>query len=144
MGVAEETTGMAQESAHRLKEAGSSSVSSVGDKMVGMADGTRHAAQGNPLAMGVLAFAAGLVASAAMPPTQRERELVQRAEPMLESVARETGPALTHAVQELKPVAEQSMAEVKDAARDAAAQVKDDASQAATEVKHDAQASREG
>ena len=91
----------------------------------------RRQVQGNPLAAGVLAFAAGLVVAAVIPETEREQEMAQRIQPQMEQVAGEVGRAAQDSAQHLQPAAQSAVEHVKDQAQESAGHVKDQAQQSA-------------
>jgi hypothetical protein len=100
-------------------------------------DAGASAAAGNPLAMGLMAFGAGLVAATLFPATRTERDLAERAQPALEKAASEAGPAARHVVEELKPAADDAVAELRETAMHAVSSVKEQAADAASETKHE-------
>ncbi len=85
-------------------------------------------AEGNPLAVGLMAFAGGLLVASLIPATAKEKEIAadvkEQAQPL---------------VDEAKSVAQQVGSDLKEPVRDAAAAVKDTASDAASTLKGDAQ-----
>jgi ElaB/YqjD/DUF883 family membrane-anchored ribosome-binding protein len=139
--------------AQRRKAAMSDSISSVRDRIMGTAGGARdattHAAsevadrasevpamarqqvEGNPIAAGVLAFAAGLVVAAVLPETERERAVAERLQPHVEQVAGEVGRAAQESAQHLRPAAEEAAGHLKEQAQGAAQHVRDQAKESA-------------
>lgn len=135
--------------AERRKAAVRDRVSSIKDRVMGTADGAaarthemtdealeaarrapdaaRQHVEGNPLAAGLLAFAAGLVMAALLPETEKERELARSVQPHLETAASEAGAIAQDSAEALKP-----------AARDAAEHVKQQAQQSGEAVKEEA------
>jgi gas vesicle protein len=111
----------------------------------GDVDDVRSSAKagGNPLAVGLIAFGAGLLAASLIPASTKEKELAsglkEQAQPLVETVkdaAKEVG-------QNLKEPAQDAAATVKDAASGAIDTVKSEASSAAGEVKDQAQQSKD-
>lgn len=109
----------------------------AGDRVSGWADDAQHAVQqapaqlrgrtaGNPLAAGLIAFGAGLLASSLIPASRVE----QRA---AEGLKEQAAPL----VDEAKQVAQQLREDIEPAAREAAEHVKDSASEAVDHVKAD-------
>ena len=128
MGVADDAHGA-------LGDAGST-VTDVKDRVVAKAEG-------NPLAVGLIAFGAGLLLASLIPASDKEKELAadvkEQAEPLVEKVtdaAKEVGA-------NLKEPAQEAMAAVKGTATDAVDSVKADAQYAAAEVKDQAQTAKE-
>jgi gas vesicle protein len=100
-------------------------------------------AEGNPLAVGLIAFGVGLLAASLIPASTKEKEVAsnikEQAQPLVDQVtdaAKEVG-------QNLKEPAQDAAAAVKDAATGAVDNVKSEASSAAGEVKDQAQQSKD-
>ncbi|MBS0022913.1 DUF3618 domain-containing protein [Microbacterium paraoxydans] len=118
----------------------------IGDATSSVADAGRHAvtkAQGNPLAVGLMAFAAGLVVAAVIPSSAKEKELAgelkEKAQPLVDEaaqVAKTVG-------EDLREPAQEAFAAVKDEATGAAEHIRDEASSAVDEVKGSAQDARD-
>ena len=106
-----------------MKDAGRTAGSGIKDAGHTVANKT----QGNPLAVGLIAFGVGLLVSSLIPPSDKERELAatveEKAQPLVEGVkdaAREVG-------ENLREPAKEAVESVKDTAQDAAHNVADDA-----------------
>jgi len=123
----------------KIKERAMGSAESSVDAASSVAQGTRHVADGNPLAMGLVAFGAGLVAATLFPATGTERDLAERAQPTLEKAAAEAGPAARHVVDELKPAAQGAVTDLRETAMDAVSNVKEQAADAASDTKSELQ-----
>jgi len=95
----------------------------------------REQVEGNPLAAGLLAFAAGLVVAALLPETEKEQELVRSVQPHLESAASEVGAVAQDSAEALKPAAREAAEHVKQQAQQSTEAVKDDAAQTAQSVR---------
>jgi len=143
--------------AERRKYAVRDRVSSIKDRVMGTAQGgserasemkdeamdaARHApeaarrqVEGNPLAAGLCAFAAGLVVAALIPETEKEQELVRAVQPKLESAASEMGSVAQDSAEALKPAAREAAEHVKQQAQQSAESVKDDAKQTTQQVR---------
>jgi gas vesicle protein len=115
----------------------------VGDSASTAADRTRRAAQGNPLAAGVIAFGLGWLVSSLLPPSQKERELAHslkdQAQPAVQAAGTQAGQALAEVKDNLQEPAQQAAQSVKDTATDAAGTVKDQTTSAAGDVKDQVQ-----
>ena len=98
-------------------------------------EAARRQYEGNPLAAGLLAFAAGLVVAALVPETEREQQLAQSVQPHLESAASEMGSAAQESAEALKPQAREAAEHVKQQAQESAETAKEDARQAAQSVR---------
>jgi len=138
-GIKDRVMGSAESSVEAMREAGASAAASLSDSASTVAHGTRDAAGGNPLAMGLIAFGAGLVAATVFPATRAERDMAERAQPMLERAAAEAVPAARHVMEELEPTAQEAVADLRESAKDAASSVKEQAVGAATEAKEASQ-----
>jgi ElaB/YqjD/DUF883 family membrane-anchored ribosome-binding protein len=90
-------------------------------------EAARQQVEGNPLAAGLLAFAAGLVVAALLPETEKEQQLARSVQPHLESAASEVGAAAQESAEALKP-----------AARDAAEHVREQTQRSGEAVQRDA------
>jgi len=120
-----------------------SRVSDVGDGLSDAKDRVVAKAEGNPLAVGLIAFGAGVLLASLIPASAKEKELAadvkDQAQPLVEKVtdaAKEVG-------QNLKEPAREAAESVKATATDAVENVKSDAQYAAGEVKGQAKAGRE-
>ncbi|MDX2377895.1 DUF3618 domain-containing protein [Microbacterium sp. LRZ72] len=149
--------------AHRQTDRMKGALASVKEKIMGAADDVRSStgshgsageelsqakdrvqakAEGNPLAVGLIAFGAGLLVSSLIPASSRERrvaaEAKQKAQPLVDeakSVAQDVGAGLE------EPARDAANA-VKDTASDAAAHVREDATEAKDDVSQRAQEAR--
>jgi len=132
--IKERVMGSTESSIDVVRDAGASAATALTDSASSVVHGTRNAAEGNPLAMGLIAFGAGLVAATVFPATRTERDIAERAQPALEKAASEAGPAARHVVEELKPAAQEAVADLRDSAMEAASSVKQQAADAASET----------
>lgn len=124
--------------AHSSRSSFSDRAGSVGEALSGAHDPVRARTKGNPLAAGVVAFGAGLLAASLLPSSEPEQTaavaLKERAEPLTTQLAEEAkraGQQLTAAVQ---PAAQDAVSQVKSIAGDAVAATKEHATSAADEV----------
>jgi hypothetical protein len=137
--IKERVMGSAESSIDTIHDGGAFAAATLTDSASSVAQGTRHVAEGNPLAMGLVAFGAGLVAATLFPATRTEQDLAERAQPALEKAASEAGPAARHVVEELKPAAQDAVTELRETAKDAVSSVKEQAADAALETKDEFQ-----
>jgi len=101
------------------------------------------ATKGSPLAAGLVAFGAGLVAAAIFPATRKEAEVAQAAREKVEPVAMEAGKEIAadlqekgqEAAEQVKATATEGAEQVKQAATQATEHTKEAGTQAADEVK---------
>jgi flagellar biosynthesis GTPase FlhF len=123
MGSVESVGDTAGSTVSSVQDAGSK----VGDAVGSAPDLARARTRGTPLAAGVIAFAAGWVAAAALPASTKEREVAQEAK---DTATEAAGPVKEQAAQMAQEVKEN----LQEPAQEAVEQVKRSASQAAGEV----------
>jgi len=106
----------------------SDQASSVGDALSGAPDVARQRTQGNPLAAGLVAFAAGWLVSSVMPATKAEQQaalaLQDRAQDLAEPVK-----------EQLSEMGDQVRSNLQESAQDAAESVQQSAQEAVEAVK---------
>ena len=165
MGSASDAGGKASDAAHGVGDKASDVAHGVGDKASDVAHGLTGAAQqagdtvgrkaqGNPLAAGFVALAAGWLVGSLLPASEKERRLAEsakdKAQPLLEEaqsvakdVASESGENLKQPAQEavgsVKETALSAADDVKQQGQQAAGDVRDSASESADSVKQQAQ-----
>jgi gas vesicle protein len=120
--------------AHELMGAASDTVHGLADDASSMPAAVKQRAQGAPMAAGAVVFGIGFLIAAAIPPSEKEKELsaqlLDQAEPLKE-MASEVGHEM---VENLKEPAAEAVADLKDAASGAVKQVSSSASEAVTET----------
>lgn len=139
--------------AEGLRDAGSSAA----DAARSAPQDVRRKARGNPLAAGLVAFGAGMLAAALLPASRSEKDAVravkeddgvQHAVSEVKDVARDVGESLrepaTEAAAALKETATAGAQSVKETASSGAQDVASEARHATEEVKDQAQHAREG
>jgi len=139
MGVAEDVGDSVASAAGRVQDA----AGSAGESLADMPKRATAKAEGNPLAVGLIAFGLGMLASSLIPASAKEQEAAERlkekAQPLMDEV--------THAAQEsaehLREPAMDAANAVKDAAGEAVDAVRSEASGAAGEVRDQAQQARD-
>jgi ElaB/YqjD/DUF883 family membrane-anchored ribosome-binding protein len=114
-----------------VSEKVSEGASSVSGAVTSSPQMVKTKAQGNPLAAGLIAFGAGLLASSMLPATQREREAASALKDKAQPLAKDAAEQLKES---LAPVAQEAVQQVKETAQDGVAVTKDHATQAAGEV----------
>jgi gas vesicle protein/ElaB/YqjD/DUF883 family membrane-anchored ribosome-binding protein len=112
-----------------------SAASTVVDNVRDAPQGARRKAEGNPVAAGLLAFAGGFFAAALLPPTDREKQLTDKAKEKLEPITKSVAEAGKSVAGELQSSAQQSLEKVKETATEAAGQVKGTAESSVGTVK---------
>jgi hypothetical protein len=131
MGSAEQTTGQLQERAHDVAEATQDKTGQAAAAIKSAPERALRRTEGNPLAAGLIAFGAGLLAATLIPESRAEQQAGSQlatkgrdlAEPMVEA-AKESSERL---VEEAKSAAQTAGAEVVDTAKDAARTAREDA-----------------
>jgi len=129
-GASDDIQDRAGHAAHQAQDAVSGVVSDIGDAPQVI---TRKA-QGNPIAAGLIAFGAGLLVSALIPPSDKEREAAQAIKEAAQPLTEELGHAAQEMAEHLKEPAQDAVQNVKDSATEAAANVKDEGQAAAADV----------
>jgi len=127
MGSADTATNKLSDAASGMGEA----VTSVPQRAAGVAEG-------NPLAVGLIAFGAGLVVATLLPETEREKKLAAKVQPTIEHAASEVGASAQGAIEQMKPAVQEAVDEVKSSTRESAQQVKEHATDAASQTAADA------
>lgn len=146
---------------HRQTDKVKDAIGSVKDRVMGAADDARAGvagagssasdslsdvkakAEGNPIAVGLIAFGVGMLVSSLIPASSKEKEaaaeLKVRAQPVVDQVTEVAKDVGTN----LKQPAQDAAEAVKDSASDAVETVKSEAGTAADEVKDQAQRARD-
>jgi hypothetical protein len=131
----ERAMGAKDAAGEHLHSGAGSTASTMTDAVSRVGETTRARTEGNPLAVGLVAFGAGLVAATVFPATRREQQLAQQAQPALEQAAAKVAPAAQHVVEEIRPVAAEAVQDLRDDAKEAATHVKEEATAAAADTK---------
>jgi len=137
VGVKEKVMGSAEDVADSASDAADRAASRVGDirERVGEApEIIRTKTGGNPMAAGLIAFGFGLLAASLMPPSEKERELMDHAEDQLRQVAATAGDMASTMKDELQETTQDVVADLRESASQHVQNVKDDASGAAQDV----------
>ncbi|WP_411719939.1 DUF3618 domain-containing protein [Mycetocola sp.] len=134
--VKDSVMGAADEAKSHLSDA----TSNVGDKASRIGDVPHKAvdkAKGNPMAVGLIAFGAGLLAASLIPASEKEKELAQTAKEKAAPLVDDLKETAKGVAEDLKEPAKDAAQSVKGAAADAFSNVKDDATSQAKDVKGD-------
>lgn len=124
MGVADDAGSAASDLAHH-----------AGD----VAHGATDKAKGNPLAVGLVAFGAGLVLASLIPPSRAERDAAAKAKDSAQPLVDQAKDVAREVVDDLKEPASDAASALKDRAAEAVQHVKDDSTEAAGAVRDRAQ-----
>ena len=127
--------GAADDAGSAMSDAGSS-VGDVKDRVVAKAEG-------NPIAVGLIAFGAGLLVASLIPASQREKDLAEDVKEQAQPLVDNLKDAASEAGRNLKEPAQNAATAVKDAATDAAGTVKEEARDATHQVKDQAKGATE-
>ncbi|MDN4613986.1 DUF3618 domain-containing protein [Leifsonia sp. F6_8S_P_1B] len=117
--------------------------SDAGDKVSEVGHRAVAKAQGNPLAVGLIAFGVGALVASLIPPSQKEQELAADVKEKAQPLVQEVQGVAKQVADDLKEPAQQAAQQVKETAQEAASTVKDEAQTKAGEVKDEAQGARE-
>jgi len=119
--------------------------SDAGDSLGGVADGASGVAhnavaqaKGNPLAVGLIAFGVGWLASSLLPASTAEKKIAANVKEAAEPLAHEVADAAKQVGENLKQPASEAADAVKGTATDAAANVKSETASSAGDVRDQA------
>jgi gas vesicle protein len=136
--TAHSASGHAGEAAGRVTDAVSGTASSIGDAAQQAPAQIRQQTQGSPLAAGVIAFGAGMLAAALLPATKAEEELGgqlrEHADQFVEPAKQTALQAAREVREELREPATQAVQAVKETAAESARTTGDHARQAGQET----------
>jgi len=121
--VKERVMGSATESAHSVRDQAGELTEALGDAP----DMARRQVSGNPIAAGVVAFAAGVLIASMIPESEPEQRMAERIEPKLAEAVSETRDVAVESAQRLKPAVEDAAHDVAARARDSAQEIKESA-----------------
>jgi uncharacterized protein YjbJ (UPF0337 family) len=151
--VKEKVMGTTDHARHAAGDSASSALTTVqdkasragdvaGDKAHDVADAVRSAPQavavqtrGNPLAAGIIAFGAGMLAATLIPVTDAERRAGQQLKDNSGELTGKVKDIAADVKDDLSGPVQQAVGQVKDTARDAAQTTKDQAQSSAVDVK---------
>jgi len=131
--------GAADDAGSSLSGAGSAAAGQVSDAK----DRLAAKAEGNPLAVGLIAFGAGLLAASLIPASTKEKQVAAEVKDKAQPLVDEAAEVAQDVGEHLKGPAQEAATAVKDAAAQSVDAVKAETQSAASEVKDQAQQSRE-
>ncbi|MGW1346751.1 DUF3618 domain-containing protein [Kribbella sp. NPDC002412] len=144
MGTTDDAKHAAESAAHGVVSSVQDVGARAGHAVEAVPAGARERTRGAPLAAGMVAFAAGWVIAAALPPTTRERELASKAKESAAEPVKERAGEMAQELQEnLREPAQQAVDNVKESATHATEEVKDESRSAAVDMRDQAQESAE-
>lgn len=109
-----------------------------------VAEAPRNVTSGHPMAVGLVAFGIGLLASALLPASQKEKELAAAVKEKAEPLAQQLGDVATEVGEHLRGPAMDAAEAIKETARDAADSVRSEASSAKDDVAESARSATSG
>ena len=136
----EKVKGVARKVKDSVMGAADGASSHVGDAASRIGDVPHTAidkAKGNPIAVGLIAFGAGLLAASLIPASSKERELAQTAKEKAAPLVDDLKETAKGVAEDLKEPVKDAAESVKDAATTAASNVKDDATSQVQDIKGD-------
>ncbi len=135
MGQADSTYGSAGGQVRSLSESAQERAGGLAEQARQAPDMVVQQTQGNPLAAGVIAFGAGLLAASLVPPSEAEQRLAGKLSEHAQPLQDEVRQAGQQVAEDLKGKAREGAEQVKSRAQDAAQTVQEDARSSADEVK---------
>ncbi|MDV3220377.1 DUF3618 domain-containing protein [Intrasporangium sp.] len=143
MGSADDARQSTRGAADGVADSAHSAVEGMQDTAHDLKVQARQQAQGNPLAAGVVALAAGWLVGSVMPASEKEKQAAtavkEQAQPVMEQAAAEAKEAGSQLAENLKEPAQEAVEEVRTAASDSAQEVTSQAQSSAQEVRSEAQ-----
>lgn len=136
----EKVKGVARKVKDSVMGAADDASSHVGDAASRIGDVPHTAidkAKGNPIAVGLIAFGAGLLAASLIPASSKEKELAQTAKEKAAPLVDDLKETAKGVAEDLKEPVKDAAESVKDAATTAASNVKDDATSQVQDIKGD-------
>lgn len=134
----ERVMGSAESAGHSAQSAGSS----IGDTVSGAGRAVVDKAEGNPLAVGLIAFGVGWLAASLIPASTKEREIAANVKDAAQPLLQEAAGVAKQMAGDLKEPAKEAASAVADSAKDAVGTVKDEATDSAQTVADEANEAR--
>lgn len=119
MGSAEESRQSAGAALGSAREGARDTMAAVGDKITTAPETVRASTQGNPIAAGLVAFGAGLLAASLMPSSRPEQEAAARVRSAAAPLVDDVKETASSAAQNLQGSAKEGMQAVQETAQDA-------------------------
>jgi gas vesicle protein len=139
MGRAESASSGAGDGARHLSESARDTAGSVVDTARQVPDTVVSQTQGNPVAVGLVAFGAGLLAATLIPSSAPEQRLAGTLRDQAQPLQDELKAAGQQVVEDVKSSAQEGAEQVKQRASEAAGTVQEDVKSSAQEVRSQAQ-----
>jgi gas vesicle protein len=135
MGTADDLTTRAHTGVHHGTDSAGNALHDTGAAIGDAPHQVKAKTQGSPLAAGLIAFGAGLLLSALIPASEKEREAADALKTAAEPMTTQLTEAAKDMAEGLKEPAREAMENVKATATDAAENVKAEGQEAAADVK---------
>lgn len=116
-------------------------LSNAGDSVADAGRTVVHKAQGNPLAVGLIAFGVGALVASLIPPSSKEQELASGVKDAAQPLLHEAAEVGKQVASDLKEPAHQAVESVKETAQEGVSTVRDEAADRASEVADEAKQS---
>lgn len=128
-------------SADDMTSSAGGALSNAGDTVADAGRTVVNKAQGNPLAVGLIAFGVGALVASLIPPSNKEQELASAAKDAAQPLLQEAADVGKQMANDLKEPAQQAVQSVKETAQDGVSTVKEEATDRASSVADDAKQS---
>lgn len=135
MGETDNARGSAGSKAHQAQDVAQEKARETGHAIQDAPHQAWEKTQGNPLAAGLVAFGAGMLASALIPASQKEQEAAQQVKERSQPLVSEAKDAAKGVAEDLKEPAKQAAEDVKGSAQDSAQTVKEEGQHETDEMK---------
>ncbi|WP_285114736.1 DUF3618 domain-containing protein [Leifsonia sp. fls2-241-R2A-40a] len=119
----------------------SGTASDAGDAVADAGRTVVNKAQGNPLAVGLIAFGVGALVASLIPASTKEKELASSAKDAAQPLLQEAAEVGKQVANDLKEPAQQAVQSVKETAQEGVSTVKEEATDRASDVADDAKQS---
>ncbi|WP_336660414.1 DUF3618 domain-containing protein [Leucobacter sp. USHLN153] len=140
--VSERVMGAADHASSSVSGGVSGAASDVSEHAHDLAHQAKAKAEGNPLAVGLIAFGVGLVAASLIPVSEKEKDLSEAIKHQAEPLVDEAKDVAKGFASRLEDPAKEAMTAVKDRATEGVEEVKGEASDATATVKERADEAR--
>jgi hypothetical protein len=138
MGRAESAYGAAGGRAGRLPDAAKEAVGTVASAAEAVPAKVREETEGNPIAVGIVAFGAGLLVASLLPPSEAEERAAARLRAKAGPLQDELADRGRQVVDDVRSAAQEGVEQVKGTASDAATTVKEEVTSSAEKVSQQA------
>ncbi|MDR6972373.1 DUF3618 domain-containing protein [Leifsonia shinshuensis] len=118
-------------------------VSNAGESVADAGRTVVNKAQGNPLAVGLIAFGVGALVASLIPASNKEKELASSAKDAAQPLLQEAADVGKQVANDLKEPAQQAVQSVKETAQEGVSTVKEEATDRASDVADDAKQSQQ-